>query len=633
MSDQDTLEQEGQQSDPLDESQQKAADLENQASQPNQGSFGGGKFGNQGNAGGGNKGNQGKFGDKGNNQGPGGKGTQAKDKIKNKAKDFAKDQAKEQLKKQAARQTARAAAHAATDAETAGLSAAVIEGTAKAMDYRAGVQQAVTELKTEKLGEQLEKDKKPIYGILIAILLPVILLMILFMMWTTNLMGYFYTIQREEGLSITKTGPEQVGNNGEIAYTIVGNYTKQANDFIITEDIPDNAEFVTASGNFETISKDGKVIGVTWSAVRNNVASFVTRSGASCGNTSVPPAPPPLSCTGTSDEIHDAYYPTYFGCNTGFPDDPDDNCVPGCQNIPECTGVTGKACEETVKWYSANADQYGCNAVLKVTNPETGAAVIVRSIDQGPNCSVQTQGAKFDISQATNQALGNPQYVVVGEVDPSTPLGPVDCSLGQLTTLFTFTPLEVTVVLRPLDVDTFVINKATVELLGGTDPLAPAPGSPAGPPNCTNGVGPKCAFEYMIGPYTGFGRFTGRYPPLHEGVDLIVKANTPIRALESGVVVSIVVDSTGFSTGGGNSYKIRDKNNRYHLGLHMIRPSSYRAGQPINQGDVIGYVGHTGQNTSTTDHLHYQISNPQSSVASSGDWRNPEVVLANWPNY
>jgi murein DD-endopeptidase MepM/ murein hydrolase activator NlpD len=44
-------------------------------------------------------------------------------------------------------------------------------------------------------------------------------------------------------------------------------------------------------------------------------------------------------------------------------------------------------------------------------------------------------------------------------------------------------------------------------------------------------------------------------------------------------------------------------------------------------------VGHTGQNTSTTDHLHYQISNPQSSVASSGDWRNPEVVLANWPNY
>ena len=158
--------------------------------------------------------------------------------------------------------------------------------------------------------------------------------------------------------------------------------------------------------------------------------------------------------------------------------------------------------------------------------------------------------------------------------------------------------------------------------------------SPSLPPECASAAvecagktGALCAFNFMVGPNDFCCKFTGRFPPLHEGVDLIVKANTPIKVLEDGVVVRTAGGC------GGNHYKIKDNNNRYHLGLHMIRPSTWRAGQLIKRGDIIGYVGHTGCYTSPTDHLHFQISAPMNSEPHSGDWKNPETILANWPNY
>lgn len=151
---------------------------------------------------------------------------------------------------------------------------------------------------------------------------------------------------------------------------------------------------------------------------------------ATCGQKTVVPAGNAAgwSCSGaTSTQIvADGYYaPTFFGCSAGFPKDPTDNCQPACGAIPECAGISGQACEEKVQWFAANADQYGCNAKLKVTDPTTGRAVIVRVIDKGPSCQVQSGRGKLDLSQAAYIAINAGSLAQVEKVDATIPLGPV----------------------------------------------------------------------------------------------------------------------------------------------------------------------------------------------------------------
>lgn len=117
------------------------------------------------------------------------------------------------------------------------------------------------------------------------------------------------------------------------------------------------------------------------------------------------------------------------------------------------------------------------------------------------------------------------------------------------------------------------------------------------------------------------GSYWDWHPPGHMGVDLIARANTPIYALENGTVIE-----SYFDRGCGNIVKIQESNGRRHLHCHMIRPGIAK-NTPVKRGDIIGYVGHTGGNTSPTDHVHYQVTN------GSGVWDNPEVILKNWPNY
>jgi murein DD-endopeptidase MepM/ murein hydrolase activator NlpD len=152
---------------------------------------------------------------------------------------------------------------------------------------------------------------------------------------------------------------------------------------------------------------------------------------------------------------------------------------------------------------------------------------------------------------------------------------------------------------------------------------AGSPQSPSTMAPAVNCSGAKCAYKYMV-PYTSI--CCRWVPGGHKGVDLILRANIPIRNLEDGVVIKAEYDR-----GGGNMYKIHDKNKRFHMGLHLIRPSHLKAGQLVKRGDIVGYVGHTGKNTSTIDHLHYQISTPSSDQYNS--WANPDKVLAKWPNY
>ncbi len=152
------------------------------------------------------------------------------------------------------------------------------------------------------------------------------------------------------------------------------------------------------------------------------------------------------SCTGsygTSKAENGDYYTTAFGCwiddNGNHQSDPGDNCIPTCIEEANadglCAGMSGKVCEETVKWYAADAARFGCLARLKVTNPVNNKSVVVVALDYGPSCTIEKNVSKhvMDLSYPTeNYLFGGPTsatekaLVHVIEVDASTPLGPTN---------------------------------------------------------------------------------------------------------------------------------------------------------------------------------------------------------------
>jgi murein DD-endopeptidase MepM/ murein hydrolase activator NlpD len=94
--------------------------------------------------------------------------------------------------------------------------------------------------------------------------------------------------------------------------------------------------------------------------------------------------------------------------------------------------------------------------------------------------------------------------------------------------------------------------------------------------------------------------FTGQYY-IHKGIDLSTyRQGDPIVATADGQVVAVEFDQGGF----GNNVIIRHKHGFYTRYGHML---SFRvkAGQRVQQGEVIGYIGNTG--LSTGPHVHYEV--------------------------
>ena len=102
----------------------------------------------------------------------------------------------------------------------------------------------------------------------------------------------------------------------------------------------------------------------------------------------------------------------------------------------------------------------------------------------------------------------------------------------------------------------------------------------------------------------------------HEGVDMLAPMGTPIYAVVSGTV------NFRQNRLGGNAVSLAgDNGNRYYY-AHLSRYEG--AGRRVNQGDIIGYNGDTG-NATGVPHLHFEIHpggslavNPTPSVRIAG---------------
>ena len=91
---------------------------------------------------------------------------------------------------------------------------------------------------------------------------------------------------------------------------------------------------------------------------------------------------------------------------------------------------------------------------------------------------------------------------------------------------------------------------------------------------------------------------TGRVE-LHRGIDIAAPAGTTVQATADGVV-----SFSGWNRGGGNTVVVEHGHGFSTCYAHN-RANVVRVGQRIKRGDVVGYVGATGN--ATGNHLHYEI--------------------------
>ena len=107
--------------------------------------------------------------------------------------------------------------------------------------------------------------------------------------------------------------------------------------------------------------------------------------------------------------------------------------------------------------------------------------------------------------------------------------------------------------------------------------------------------------------YDGFGapRFAGGYHP-HAGNDILAPQGTPIYATFDGFA------QAGYNILGGNSVDVYGDLG-YTYNAHLVEPGF--TGN-VSAGDVIGYVGATGDTSTPHDHF---------------EW-HPNVIPSNWPS-
>ncbi|MEW6154821.1 MAG: M23 family metallopeptidase [Actinomycetota bacterium] len=113
-------------------------------------------------------------------------------------------------------------------------------------------------------------------------------------------------------------------------------------------------------------------------------------------------------------------------------------------------------------------------------------------------------------------------------------------------------------------------------------------------------------------------RFTPQFH-LHMGTDLFAARGTPVRAPVAGRV-----EFASEGAGGLAAYVTTSDGTYYYL-AHLDRfPKDVRSGQHVEQGQVVGFVGSTGNADDSAPHVHIQI-HPRGGAAV-----NPKPIVDRW---
>lgn len=156
---------------------------------------------------------------------------------------------------------------------------------------------------------------------------------------------------------------------------------------------------------------------------------------------------------------------------------------------------------------------------------------------------------------------------------------------------------------------TGVLDLRTALFLGfipGASPpgVVPAPPTTPSNPNPTP-ESPVISVFPVLGPcnFTDTWQAPRTGGRRHEGVDIIAKTGTPVYAVANGTVTRQYFDSPGSL--GGNSLRLTLPNGTYFYYAHFSSfAANIKVGSVVRAGEVIGYVGSTGN--SSTPHLHFE---------------------------
>ena len=114
-----------------------------------------------------------------------------------------------------------------------------------------------------------------------------------------------------------------------------------------------------------------------------------------------------------------------------------------------------------------------------------------------------------------------------------------------------------------------------------------------------------------LDPFHGKGVF-------HTGMDISAPYGSPVWATADGFV-----SMAGWDAGLGNCVKILHGRNGFSTAYGHLKEYLVRPGQPVQRGELIGFVGSTGRTTGA--HVHYE-------VRSKGLTVNPYRYLKSKPN-
>ena len=115
---------------------------------------------------------------------------------------------------------------------------------------------------------------------------------------------------------------------------------------------------------------------------------------------------------------------------------------------------------------------------------------------------------------------------------------------------------------------------------------------------------PKCSISK-----TSFGqpRSGGR---THEGIDLMASLGQEIYAVANGTLTKKTIDGNPDATLSGNAWRLQvsDGSNTYYFYAHLSKfADGLNQGDKVVMGQLIGYVGDTGDPGPGNYHLHFEV--------------------------
>ena len=123
---------------------------------------------------------------------------------------------------------------------------------------------------------------------------------------------------------------------------------------------------------------------------------------------------------------------------------------------------------------------------------------------------------------------------------------------------------------------------------------------------------------HTFGDSFGAPRMMGtKYEHAHQGTDIMAPFNTPLLAAERGIISGL-----GTGTLGGNKLWVKGESGTYYYYAHLSSfTEGLKNGDLVEAGDVVGFVGNSGNASGGPPHTHFEIH------PGGGDAVNPFPLL------